>query len=354
MWVPLMPPQTRWIGGVRALYWPSVGVPRGALLFVPGNPGVCEYYAEFLSHLHALLRGRCVIVCKGSPGHDETRHAPPPTGRYAWLGHAWTYYGLPDQVASQQLAFEELRAELPAGAPLVLAGHSMGAYVATQLLCKYADDVQGMQLLFPTISHIAKAPQARFTRLWMAPPLLFVVHWLVVCLACLPAHWHYMLVRALTMQPPAYARMTSEFLRRPGAVLTALRTYADEEALITDIPDELRQVLQRRKIPVRAYWGRGDSVRMHYLCRIHGRHRGTGYTRRRSWGCNHGPCLRTCTAVSARTSLRRTSRPFLRQSVRWACRTPFACVRDVRLTRPGDSVAVARICAHWLEQDFGW
>ncbi|CCU98140.1 unnamed protein product [Malassezia sympodialis ATCC 42132] len=55
--------------------------------------------------------------------------------------------------------------------------------------------------------------------------------------------------------------MTSEFLRRPGAVLTALRTYADEEALITDIPDELRQVLQRRKIPVRAYWGRGDSVR---------------------------------------------------------------------------------------------
>ncbi|SHO76098.1 Similar to S.cerevisiae protein YPR147C (Putative protein of unknown function) [Malassezia sympodialis ATCC 42132] len=337
MWVPLMPPQTRWIGGVRALYWPSVGVPRGALLFVPGNPGVCEYYAEFLSHLHALLRGRCVIVCKGSPGHDETRHAPPPTGRYAWLGHAWTYYGLPDQVASQQLAFEELRAELPAGAPLVLAGHSMGAYVATQLLCKYADDVQGMQLLFPTISHIAKAPQARFTRLWMAPPLLFVVHWLVVCLACLPAHWHYMLVRALTMQPPAYARMTSEFLRRPGAVLTALRTYADEEALITDIPDELRQVLQRRKIPVRAYWGRGDSDTW-----APSRHRLHAETQLglQPW------TVPAYVHSSERAHVTETDLPTF-SSTECALGLPHTfCLRD--------SVAVARICAHWLEQDFGW
>ncbi|WFD18130.1 regulator of (H+)-ATPase in vacuolar membrane [Malassezia caprae] len=255
-----MPPQTRWIGGVRALHWPSQGEPRGALLFVPGNPGVCEYYTEFLSHLHAHLRGRCVIVCKGSPGHDETRQAPPPTGRYAWHGRTWTYYGLLDQVASQRLALEELRAELPAGAPVVLAGHSMGAYVATRLLCEYADDVQGMQLLFPTISHIGQAPQARITRLLMAPPLLFVVHWLVVCLACLPAYWHYMLVRTLTQQPAAASWTTSSFLRRPNAVVTALRTYADEEVLITDIPDELRQVLQRRKIPVRAYWGRGDTA----------------------------------------------------------------------------------------------
>jgi len=325
-----MPPHTRWIGGVRALHWPSLGEPRGALLFIPGNPGVCEYYAEFLSHLHALLCGRCVILCKGSPGHDETRQAPPPTGRYAWLGRTWTYYGVPDQVASQRLALEELRAELPTGAPIVLAGHSMGAYVATQLLCQHADDVQGMQLLFPTISHIGQAPQARFTRCWMAPPLLFVVHWLVVCLACLPAYWHYMLVRTLTMQPPAAARTTSEFLRRPGAVVTALRTYADEEALITDITDELRQVLQRRKIPMRAYWGRGNSVRVLHLHRIHGHHHGIGSTPRRSWGCSPGRCLRTCTAVNACMSPRPTSRPFRRPSVRWACPTRFAyvCVRD--------------------------
>lgn len=261
---PSMQPQQRWIGGVRALYWPSQGVPRGAFLFIPGNPGVSEYYAEFLTELHGLLRGRCVIVCKGSPGHDETRNAPPPTGRFTWAGHSSSYYGVPDQIASQRLALAELRAELPSDAPLVLAGHSMGAYVATQLLCTNADDVQGMQLLFPTISYIRKAPQARLTRLWMAPPLLWVAHWLVVCLACLPAYWHYLLVRALTMQPPVAAHVSSEFLRRPRAVYTALRTYADEEALITEIPDELRQVLQRRKIPVRAYWGRGNSVRMQH------------------------------------------------------------------------------------------
>lgn len=325
---PSMQPQIRWIGGVRALHWPSQGAPRGALLFIPGNPGVCEYYAEFLSHLHALLQGRCVILCKGSPGHDETRKAPPPTGRYGWLGHTWSYYGVQDQVASQRLALEELRAELPSGAPVVLAGHSMGAYVATQLLCAYPNEVQGLQLLFPTISHIGKAPQARLTRPWMAPPLLFVVHWVVVCLAYLPAYWHFMLVRTLTMQPPASAKTTSEFLRRPSAVLTALRTYADEEAYITDIPDELRQVLQRRKMPVRAYWGRGDSVRTCHLRRTHGHRRGIDSMLRRSWDYRPGRSRPTCTAGSARTLQRPTSRPSLLPSVRWVCPMLFACVRS--------------------------
>lgn len=259
--VPRTAPQARRIGGVRAMLWESRGAPRAALLFIPGNPGLCEYYTKFLGELYEDLGGACTLLCKSSPGHDDTVGAPPPTGRAAGGGPVRTYYGVGDQVDAQAEALRTLRAHVGPRTPIVLAGHSMGAYVAMRLVARYPTEIQGLQCFFPTISHIGISPQGRRMQYALWPPVLTIVHALAWLLACLPLAWLEACMRLFTRQAPDAARVTAAFVRRPGAVVTALRTFADECDMIRAVPSDTLDALQTADIPVHCYWGRGDSVR---------------------------------------------------------------------------------------------
>jgi pimeloyl-ACP methyl ester carboxylesterase len=123
----------------NALVFPSrFAPPRTRLLLVPGNPGVCEFYFDFADALHRLLNGSAEIIVVSHLGH---------CGR-ATAGVALS---LDDQVAHKRHLLRALLGEsddaarvfrdfgLPlahAALPLLLAGHSIGAFVCFKLLAE--------------------------------------------------------------------------------------------------------------------------------------------------------------------------------------------------------------------------
>lgn len=251
-------PSAEIVAGVRAWLW-RAKAPQCALLFIPGNPGVSAYYKEYLSHVYELLGGTCTILCKGSPGHDfTTPQAPPPTGTYTrTLTRPFAYYGLRDQIASQAEALETLRRLVPPRTPVIVQGHSMGAYVAMHVCAARHGQWDALHMLFPTVCHIAKAPQARITRRYLYTWALAMLQAVTYLLALLPLAWHVALIQCVTKQSPLYAAVSAEFVRRPHAVRTALCTFVDELNMITDITPDMEAALSGKAL--RAYWGTGDT-----------------------------------------------------------------------------------------------
>lgn len=210
-----------------------------------------SYYTEYLSQLYEALHGQCTILCKGSLGHDETGHeAPPPTG--VWPRR---YYGLEDQIASQSVALYTLRDLVPRSTPLFVQGHSLGAFIALQLLDMHADKIHAMYLLFPAICHIGQAPQARIARTFLLMPVFALVHILCWILARIPRRWLFWIIGHTSLRYSPVA--TADFVARPYAVATAVNMFHDELRMIQDIPEH---VVERSKDKiVRSYWGQGDS-----------------------------------------------------------------------------------------------
>lgn len=243
-------PSTLFVGGVRARLW-RAPQPRAAILFICGNPGVTSYYTEYLTQLYDALHGQCTILCKGSLGIDETGpEAPPPTG--VW---PFRYYGLEDQIASQSRALDTLRDLVPPSTPLFVQGHSLGAFMALQLLNMHADKIHAMYLLFPAICHIAQAPQARITRTFLFMPVFALVNMMCWILSRIPRSWLYWIIghTSLRYSPDA----TADLVARPYAVATAVYMFHDELRMIKDIPTHVAE-RAKDKI-VRSYWGQGDS-----------------------------------------------------------------------------------------------
>ncbi len=157
------------------------------VLLIPGNPGSCEYFFPFLEHLHALLGGTAEVLALTHPGHVRVgadnsrvgvRHvrplhtlaphvgtrsgphfcacsscissvhtAPPPTVNtlqwwqlplYAVLNTptlmfpSLQLWSLEEQIA-HKVAFLKEHVLLPGRPPVVLIGHSIGAYMMVKV-----------------------------------------------------------------------------------------------------------------------------------------------------------------------------------------------------------------------------
>ena len=341
------------VGGARALLV-RAQTPKIGVLFVPGNPGLSTYYASFLETLchEKELAGTVTALCVSSLGHDVAHDAAggpkggarnlfdaeineepvPPTGRVSLFGFERPYYTLQDQIKAQEHALRTLQAMLPPGAPVFVFGHSVGAYIALQLL-QANPAVHGVYLLFPTVSYIARAPRARSLVVPLTHVGMFFLHYLTTLLAMLPFAWVANLVAFVTRMGQQPARTTASFVVGRGAAFNALGMAGDEMRTITAISPTLLDYIDKHNTIVRAYWGAGDSVRSRACShRIPGRRRGTAAT----------PSIR-----SAWTRAR--SHAARRPSASWECRTPFAYVR--RAADPGHNEPLARILSAWLAKD---
>ena len=255
-------PTSLCVDGAHALLWESVGAPRMALLFVPGNPGLCGYYAEYLAYLHVHLDRRVVILAKSSLGHDRpcarTDEAPPATGQKRVGGLDWPYYTLQDQIASHRRALAYLCARAP-GVPIVIVGHSIGAYMALNLLG--SNPIAEVQLFFPTISFMDRAPRTRRVRPVLAAPMLLLVWCLSCILSWLPLAWVQWIVCRATGQSARGAHITAELVRRPASLYLVLGMAIEEFRDVCEITADVRAAVHRSPVKLRVYWGQGDSVR---------------------------------------------------------------------------------------------
>ncbi|TLD25044.1 hypothetical protein PspLS_05960 [Pyricularia sp. CBS 133598] len=211
------------------------------LFFIPGNPGLVEYYDPFLSHLRRLLdeSGPAAVAVDlygtSLSGFDDADHDAP-----------FRIPGNPPRDVADQIGFVEARlAEVCAAAArpydaVMVMGHSVGAYIACEVvhrgkqrrrqaqeqpvqngngLTRTSPDVfRAGILLFPTIAHIALSPYAH-----VAAALL---------LSVLPLALLRFLLRASWKMPPHAVETTAAWLGSRDGVWQALHMGKDEMRVI--------------------------------------------------------------------------------------------------------------------------
>ncbi|KAF6766581.1 hypothetical protein DFP72DRAFT_1089123 [Ephemerocybe angulata] len=143
------------LGPAHCLWWPQKDAsqpPDTVILFIPGNPGLVEFYIPFLSGLQERDHtSRLAILA-----HGHLNHIPLPNLELNVPNHSLTA-----QVQSAIEAFDAIQAEFGSNTKFVLIGHSVGAWIASQVLKARKDAVSNAFLLFPTISNIGNTPNGR-------------------------------------------------------------------------------------------------------------------------------------------------------------------------------------------------
>lgn len=218
------------VGSADVEWWPSSGrkergTPDIVFLFIPGNPGLVEFYTEFLDDVHQGLNRsgtHLEIFVRGHIGHAP--RIPPAKGA------AWSV-GLEAQVMSTIELYDAIRDTYGSAVKVVLAGHSVGAWIVTQVMHARPNTVSAAFLLFPTVSNIASTPNGQklswlfhrpiptfvssFTHLLNLPPLSLVTH----SLPYLPKFSDY---------PRSQLSVIKSLVTSPHVVYSALTMAHDE------------------------------------------------------------------------------------------------------------------------------
>ncbi|OAV96322.1 hypothetical protein PTTG_06319 [Puccinia triticina 1-1 BBBD Race 1] len=175
--------------------------PRIIVYMIPGNPGLVEFYEQFLSLLCASFDqvGGCEIVCSGHLGHS-LRHNSNLDFRFLENFKLWKLFqssnqplpSTPPQLGGSSLDDQiEYHSEIvgkiihqgigdPTKTKLVVIGHSVGGHIATKVLERYPDQVMHIIGLFPTISHIARSPNGLRLSPLFSPILLPFINMLQI------------------------------------------------------------------------------------------------------------------------------------------------------------------------------
>jgi len=143
--------------------------PKLLVFMITGNPGLIEYYRGFLTHLYSILQKEnkmgCDVHVYGASlaGFEVSSHAPaqPLTldGQIEIVSRR--LHGVADRINRDDGA-ESL--------PVVLIGHSVGAYILLDTVSRWQKtrndgakpiDIVGGICLFPTVFDIAKSPTGR-------------------------------------------------------------------------------------------------------------------------------------------------------------------------------------------------
>lgn len=149
------------------------------LIFIPGSPGIIEYYEDFLTEVYEHFDGRLHVCGVSHAGHDDvfTKCSAPSPKEH------WQLYGLYGQIRHK---VEFVRSHVTGKRAVFLAGHSIGAYMMLQVLEELKElNVKRSFLLFPVIERLAETPNA-CSLMWDARLLRLLSWFIVLLLVVLP------------------------------------------------------------------------------------------------------------------------------------------------------------------------
>lgn len=215
---------------VHVHWWPCkrVGVsPSTILLFIPGNPGVIDFYHPFLTAIHNQDRsGTLAILSHSHIGHDPAVQDLTPARRTSF-NHA-----LPFQIRNSLRIFDVLITSFGVNTRTVIAGHSVGSWVALQVLKLRCAAVSGVFFLFPTITNIACTPNGRLLSRLFRPPFPRIVSQVARVLHLIPLT---ILCRFFPQYPIPQAQVLQSFLLSPSSIFAAMTMAHDEMLNIKDL-----------------------------------------------------------------------------------------------------------------------
>lgn len=157
------------------------------ITFITGNPGLIEYYRQFLTHLHALLNISSNNAKSHTGAHDFTVSGSSLVGfevSKSLEGHskAWKPLGLQHEppfnlvevidAAEKNVLSSVL--ETGGGDGVILVGHSVGAYITLEIIQRHRARLEKLRrlgsgeprivggiCLFPTIEDIGESPRGK-------------------------------------------------------------------------------------------------------------------------------------------------------------------------------------------------
>ncbi|KAF9479711.1 hypothetical protein BDN70DRAFT_878464 [Pholiota conissans] len=144
------------LGSSHVLWWPTLSGkdPDALLFFIPGNPGLVDFYIPFLSAIHAQeLSPNLAIVAKAHVGH------------YPGVTETAPMHRPEESLTIQIQASLELLGTVinfyKRKPRIIVIGHSVGSWISLQLLKAVPHEISATFLLFPTISNIADTPNGK-------------------------------------------------------------------------------------------------------------------------------------------------------------------------------------------------
>ncbi|KIY45799.1 hypothetical protein FISHEDRAFT_48609 [Fistulina hepatica ATCC 64428] len=219
---------------VHAQWWPATenpAAPDTVILFIPGNPGLLDFYTDFLREIQEK-NARTAIL-----GHSHVGHTP-----QVQVTHTLDY-SLACQVQSAIEALNALRSVF-LNSRLVVMGHSVGCWICTQLLKTRGEDIDAAYLLFPTILHIADTPNGRSLS-WLFRPFMARM------LSCLSNLLHFLPWAAYSLlfpEWPSHQDVLRRLVTSPRAVYAALTMAHDEMTIIKELDDIISHLDHASKI----------------------------------------------------------------------------------------------------------
>lgn len=170
------------------LTFPSPSPTPYHIFFLPGNPGLVEYYAKFLSLLHSILNQAPTTTQFNTAGCSyagfETQNSP---DLEQYDEHK--LYDITEQVTYSLVRLQEYinqttTKDTPTKPKVILIGHSFGTFVIAEMMKRMSTsssteeekqqnfEIIGNIHLFPPIPDLAKSPRGVKAAV-PSPPSLF-------------------------------------------------------------------------------------------------------------------------------------------------------------------------------------
>lgn len=151
-----------WIEDAPSSSW------REIIIMFTGNPGVASFYYEFCEKLYEAFKIPVWVVSLA--GHEIP---PNDSSLMPNINNNTHLYDLNGQIKSKKELFRRF---VPEGCKVHLLGHSVGGFMALELLKDddVADKVQHSYLLFPVLENITETKNGRFLN-----AVIFKILWLV-------------------------------------------------------------------------------------------------------------------------------------------------------------------------------
>jgi len=141
-------------------------------------------------------------------------------------------YALPFQIRNALRVFDALSTWFGINPRIVIAGHSVGSWVALQVLKLRSAAVSGVFLLFPTIVNIARTPNGRLLSRFFRPPFPRAISQIARVLRLVPLT---ILCRLLSEYPISQAQVLRSFLLSPSSIFAAMTMAHDEMLTIREL-----------------------------------------------------------------------------------------------------------------------
>lgn len=223
---------------VTILWWASrknkagEGGSKSRVMFVvPGNPGIPEYYTEFLDYLHKQTCQQLDIIIVGHLGHSIATSSNRQTKNVKNK-----VYALEEQVQHKQACFKKIVEKYPQGTEFFLVGHSIGAWICEQIFKQNSgNNIVQVYSLFPAICDFQDSPYGY----WMSKTIFqynvrILLVFLVSLLTWIPPKISTALL-CLLCQNETFASITTRKLLNPSVVLNCLSMANDETRQVCDL-----------------------------------------------------------------------------------------------------------------------